>query len=109
MPFTALFNESVASGVVPEVLKISSAIPIHESGLTSDAGNYRSISTLSPFSKIFEWLVYDQLLAFMEKENILHQYRFGFRKAFPLTKPFLKLQTILKVQLIIIFIHVGSS
>ena len=109
MPFTALFNESVTSGVVPEVLKISSAIPIHKSGLMSDAGNYRSISTLSPFSKIFEWLVYDQLLAFMEKENVLYQYRFGFRKAFPLTKPFLKLQTILKVQLIIIFIHVGSS
>ena len=82
MPFTALFNESVASGVVPEVLKMSSAIPIHKSGLMSDAGNYRSISTLSPFSKVFEWLVYDQLLAFIEKENILYQYQFGFRKGF---------------------------
>ena len=27
MPFTALFNESVASGVVPDVLKISSVTP----------------------------------------------------------------------------------
>ena len=27
MPFTALFNESVASGVVPEVLKLSSVTP----------------------------------------------------------------------------------
>ena len=110
MPFTALFNESVASAVVPEVLKISSVTPGHKSsGLMSDVGNYRPISSLSPFSKVFEWLVYDQLLGFIEKENILYQYQFGFRKAFPLTKPFLKLQTILKVQLIVIFIHVGSS
>ena len=82
MPFTALFNESVASGVVPELLKISSVTPIHKSGLMSDAGNYRPISTLSPFSKVSERLVYDQLLAFIEKENILYQYQFGFRKGF---------------------------
>ena len=48
----------------------------------SDAGNYRPISTLSPFSKVFEQLVYDQLLAFTEKEYIFYQYQFGFRKGF---------------------------
>ena len=48
----------------------------------SDAGEYRPIPTLSPFSKVFEQLVYDQLVAFMEKENILYQYQFGFRKGF---------------------------
>ena len=44
--------------------------------------NYRPISTLFPFSKVFERLVCDQLLAFIEKENILYQYQFGFRKGF---------------------------
>ena len=44
--------------------------------------NYRPISTLSPFSKVFERLVYDQLSAFIEKENILYQNQFGFRKGF---------------------------
>ena len=53
IPFAALFNESIASGVVPEVLKISRVTLIHKSGLMSVAGNYRPISTLSPFSKVF--------------------------------------------------------
>ena len=83
MPFTELYSESVALGVVPEVLKISRVTPSHKSsGLMSDVGNYRPISTLSPFSKVFEQLVYDQLVAFIEKENILYQFQFGFRKGF---------------------------
>ena len=48
----------------------------------SDAGKYMPISTLSHFSKVFEQLVYDQLVAFIEKENILYQHQFGFRKGF---------------------------
>ena len=48
----------------------------------SDAGKYRPIPTLSPFSKVFEELVYHQLVALIEKENILYQYQFGFRKGF---------------------------
>jgi len=76
MHFTALFNESVASGVVPEVLKISRVTPSHKSsGLMSDAGNYRPISSLSPFSKVFEQLVYNQLVAFIEKENMRYMRR----------------------------------
>ena len=42
MPFTALFNESIASGVVPEVLKISRVTQIHKSGLMSDAGKLQA-------------------------------------------------------------------
>ena len=63
----------------------------------------------SPFSKVSERLVYDQLLAFIERRIFFININLVLGKAFPLTKPFLKLQTILKVQLIIIFVHVGSS
>ena len=64
----------------------------------SDAGNYRPISTLSlsPFSKVFERLVYDQLLAFIEKENILYQYQFGFRKGFSTDQAILEITDYLK-------------
>ncbi|EDO26803.1 predicted protein, partial [Nematostella vectensis] len=42
--------------------------------------NYRQIAILFSFKKILEKLVYDQLIFYLEKHNILFQYQFGFRK-----------------------------
>ena len=54
--------------------------PIFKSGSTSDSSNYRPIGILSPFAKILERLVYNQLTDFLEKHSILYKYPFGFRK-----------------------------
>jgi hypothetical protein len=71
VPFTLLYNESIAKGSVPEVLKISKVIPIYKNGITTESNNYRPISILSPFSKVFERLIYDQILTFIiNKHNI---------------------------------------
>ena len=40
----------------------------------------QSVSTLSAFTQIFEKLVYKQLINYVEKYEILHQFQFGFRK-----------------------------
>ena len=67
-------------GIVPETLKISRVTPVHKGGDSSDPTNYRPISILSTFSQIFEKLVYQQLLNYIEKHQILNDYQFGFRK-----------------------------
>ena len=63
----------------PDFLKIARVIPLFKSGSRSDVGNYRPISILSPFSKIFERIVFNQLLTFFDKYNILNNCQFGFR------------------------------
>ena len=50
------------------------------SGDVTDTSNYRPIATLSPFTKVLERLIYDQLYAFLEKFDVLYKYRFGFKK-----------------------------
>ena len=44
--------------------------------------NYRPLSALSLFSKIFEKLMYNYLLDFININNILYKIQFGVRKQY---------------------------
>ena len=44
------------------------------------ASNYRPISLLSVFDKLFEKFMYNRLYQHLEYNNILYKYQFGFRK-----------------------------
>ena len=82
VPFTEIYNESILLGEFPEIFKISKVIPIFKSGNISELGNYRPIAVISPFSKVLERLVYDQLVSYLEKECLLYNFQFGFRKGY---------------------------
>ena len=49
IPFTNIYNQSIANGIVPDVFKISKVTPIYKSGKVTNPGNYRPIATLSSF------------------------------------------------------------
>ena len=65
----------------------------------TDPGNYRPIAVLSPFAKILERLVYNQLSHFLEKENILFKYQFGFRKNYSTEQAIVELTDNLKMKI----------
>ena len=44
-----------------------------------ELNNYRPISVLYIYSKVFERIVYDRLTQFLDKYNTLDQNQFGFR------------------------------
>ena len=48
--------------------------------MTTDPGNYRPISLLSVFDKLLEKVMLNRLLQFLNKNDILYKYQFGFRK-----------------------------
>ena len=58
--------------------QIADVTPVFKKGDAIDKENYRPISTLSNFSKIFEKLVYNQIFEFMNPK--LSKYIIGFRK-----------------------------
>ena len=78
-PLTHIMNLSLSTGIVPLELKVARVIPIFKSGETNVFTNYRPVSVLPLFSKILERLMYVRLLDFINKNNILYKYQFGFR------------------------------
>ena len=82
VPFTFIYNKSITLGVVPDIFKISRVTPIYENGNITDPMNYRPISIRTAFSKVFEKIVHDQMILFLEKHKILFPYQFGFRKGY---------------------------
>ena len=73
-------NLSLSSGVVPRELKIARVIPIFKTGDRGLFNNYRPVSVPSIFSKLLERVMYNRLLNFLNKYNILSINQFGFRK-----------------------------
>ena len=79
-PLTYIINMSFMEGVFPSELKLAKVIPIFKSGDSTKMSNYRPISILSFFSKIFEKLMYNIVNNFLYKNEVIYKYQFGFRK-----------------------------
>ena len=79
-PLTYIINLSLNSGVVPKEMKIARVIPLFKSGDNSLFTNYRPVSVLPVFSKFLERIVYNRLLDFLNKYDILSRNQYGFRK-----------------------------
>jgi hypothetical protein len=79
-PLCMIFNRSLQDGIVPDDLKTAKIIPVYKSDDKKIISNYRPISVLPAFSKILEKLVYNRLLQFIDKHNILSPNQYGFRK-----------------------------
>ena len=78
-PLTKLVNLSFEKGIFPESLKRAKIIVLYKCGSRSDPANYRPISPLSVFSKIFEKAILSRLLSFLDAKDFLHGFQFGFR------------------------------
>ena len=73
-------NMSIENGIFPSKLKNAKIVPILKSGDQTDPDNYRHISLLSIFNRIYEKIMHNKRLSFVGKQNILSTAQYGFRK-----------------------------
>ena len=66
-------------------LKVAKVIALFKKGDKYQLNNYRPISLLSCFNKIFEKLLCKRLVKFIEVNKILFEYQYGFRKLYSTT------------------------
>ena len=69
---TDMFNCCIQEGTYPDILKIAQIIPIYKKGDKEKCCNYRPISLLSPISKVFEKLIYNQLQNYLYKKRFIN-------------------------------------
>ena len=79
-PLTLIINQMLSSGIFPEQLKVSKIIPLHKANDKMLLTNYRPIALLPSISKIFVYILLEQLLTshFVESKLISPQ-QYGFR------------------------------
>ena len=80
-PLKLIINQSLITGIFPDQFKIAIITPIYK-GKQSDPhwfSNYRPISLLNSFSKIYEKLMHNRLMEFFESNNSLYENQYGFR------------------------------
>ena len=88
---TFFFNLCLHSAVFPDLLKIAIIKPIYKSGSKEEFTNYRPISLLPILSKVLEKIIYKNISSFLESNNILTPFQFGFRKKHSTYMPLAKI------------------
>ena len=74
------FNKFIETGTFPSNFKVGLVTPIYKKSDKQKIENYRPVSTLPCFSKIFEKAIYSRLYNFFSSKNIICDTQFGFRK-----------------------------
>ena len=75
-----LLNKSVNSGIYPSKLKHTKIVAVYKDDDELDPSNYRPISLLLIFNRIFEKIMYNRLKIYLDKYNILFHSQYGFRE-----------------------------
>jgi hypothetical protein len=90
-PLTYIINKSLETGVVPNKLKIAKVIPLFKSLQKNELKNYRPVSLLPAFSKVFEKVIFNKIMAFINSRNILYKHQYGFRSKHATIHPIIHL------------------
>ena len=79
-PIGIIFRNSMESGTIPSQWKEARVSAIYKKGNKKLAGNYRPVSITSVLCRILEKLIRNQIVEYMQSENLLSDLQFGFIK-----------------------------
>ena len=76
-PLKLLFQSSLEKGIFPVDWKKSNIVPAHKKENRNLIKNYRPISLLLIFSKIYERLIFNSIFNYFIKNNLFTKRQFG--------------------------------
>ena len=92
---THLFNTILSSGNYSEDWSFGFITPIHKKGNKTDPENCRGITVLCCLGKLFNSILNNRLIKYLEDNNILKDEQAGFGKGFRTTDNIFTLKTLI--------------
>ena len=77
-----IINLSFLTGTFPDLCKLAKVIPLFKNDNPLLCENYRPISLLPVYSKIFEKVIYTRMYKFLDNNNLIYDRQFGFRSKY---------------------------
>ena len=97
LPFICdIFNKILDSGIFPDQWRDGIIIPIHKKGDKNDVNNYRGVTLLSCFSKLFTSVLNNRITSFCEKHKGISDAQFGFKKGCSTVDAIFSLNTLIE-------------
>lgn len=79
IPLTKLINQCISGNVFPKIFKLSKVLPLFKKDSADDPANYRPISIVPIFAKIFEVALKTQISEYFENYKLFNDCQYGFR------------------------------
>lgn len=79
---TDLFNLILKSGHFPHKWMEGIIVPVFKKGSDNDVRNFRGITLVSSLAKLFSSVINKRLYDWRERNNVISDAQFGFRKGF---------------------------
>ena len=97
--YTKFFNVAFSSGIVPDDWTQGFISPIYNKGDKANPDNYRGITILSYFGKLFTAILNNRLNNYLEEMNLLCEEQAGFRKKYGTTDHIFNLKCLIDLYL----------
>ena len=78
-PLLEIYQSSLDSGEIPEILRCAYITPLFKGGIKSLPVSYRPVSLTSHLAKTFERIIRKSLVAFLEVNQKMNPAQHGFR------------------------------
>ena len=79
MPLELIFNDCLANGIYPSDWKKGNIVPLHKKNGKQRLNNYRPISLLPIYSKIFEQLIFNEMFGFFIENDLISPHQSSFK------------------------------
>jgi len=73
-------KKSFSESAVPDDWKCANVTPVFKKGNRNLAENYRPVSLTSQISRLFEKIIRDSVMHFLEENCLIGESQYGFRK-----------------------------
>ena len=79
-PLHSIFSSNIESEIFPTEYKMATGVPIRKRDDKQNVKNYRPISLLPIFGKIFERLIYNEMYSFFIENELISSNQSGFKQ-----------------------------